>query len=246
MTQHDYKPLNSTIILIEFASSDLWRNHLRRSNFISCEEDMSTEEQKRALLDRMFYTAHYIWRTFLHTPTKVIAAITRLEELQCSNMAEVVIMWAWTAGLINPMDHDGRKLVEDHTFRFYHTHGIERLATLKRCIINETEEEDHLRLLEKCYGDFPCRTGHAKRHISSMPTPVDRDETDLAVSRVCQLRRLYHLFGHDSVTWRKTIVTEGMAVVEAVASEEIDEEVGVSTGCIATPVPFVGWACDYP
>jgi len=81
MTQHDYKPLNSTIILIEFASSDLWRNHLRRSNFISCEEDMSTEEQKRALLDRMFYTAHYIWRTFLHTPTKVIAAITRLEEL---------------------------------------------------------------------------------------------------------------------------------------------------------------------
>jgi len=236
--RYKYEPLDSMIILIEFALSDLWRNHLRHSNFISCEEVLSTEETKRTLLDRMLFTA-------ARTSAKIIAAIRRLEELQCPNMVEVVIMWAWTAGLINPTDHDGWKLVEDYTFRFYQTHRIERLATLKRHIIDGTDRV--LYLLKKHYGDSPCRTGCAKRHISSTPTPTDRDETDLAVSRVCQLRRLYHLFGHDPATWREAVVTEGMAVAEeVVTSEEVDEETNVPPGCLVTPVPFIDWACDYP
>jgi len=236
--RYKYEPLDSMIILIEFALSDLWRNHLRRSNIISCEEVLSTEAAKRTLLDHMLFTAAC-------TSAKIIAAIRRLEELQCPNTVEVMIMWAWTAGLINPMDHNGWKLVEDYTFRFYQTHGIERLATLKRHIIDRTDQV--LYILKKHYGDSPCRMGCAKRHISSTPTPTDRDETDLAVSRVCQLRRLYHLFGHDPATWREAVVTEGKAVAEeVVASEEVDEETNVPPGCLVTPVPFIDWACDYP
>jgi len=30
-----------------------------------------------------------------------------LEELQCPNAAEVVIVWAWTIGVVNPVDRDG-------------------------------------------------------------------------------------------------------------------------------------------
>jgi len=246
-TRRNYEPHNSMIILIEFASSDLWQNHLHHSNFISCEEVMSAEEKKEALLGNMLSTATYTWPTFLHTPTKIIAAIRRLEELQCLNMAEVVIMWAWTAGLINSMDHDGWKLVGENTFRFYQTHGIGHLAALKQYIINGTDKTDHLDLLEEHYGDSPCRTGRAKRRISSFSARMDRDKTDLAISRVCQLRRLYHLFGHDPATWREAVATEGMIVVEeTVASEEVGEEMDVSPGRLVTAVPFIDWACDYP
>jgi len=242
-TRHNHEPLNSMIILIEFASLDLWRNHLRRSNFISCEEVLSTEEKKRTLIDRMLFTAIDTWPELLCTPVKITTAIRRLEELQCSNTAEVVIMWAWTTGFINTMDHNGWKLVEDYTFRFYQTHGIGRLATLKWHIVNRTGEWHHLCVLERHYEDSLCRTGK----IPFAPTPVSQDRTVLAISRVCQLRRLYHLFGHHPVTWREAVVTEGMVVVEeAVASEKVDEEIDASPGRLVTPVSFIDWACDYP
>ena len=48
-----YKPMNSMVILVEFASLDLWRNHLRRSNFISCEEVLSTDEGRRTAIHCM-------------------------------------------------------------------------------------------------------------------------------------------------------------------------------------------------
>jgi hypothetical protein len=51
----------------------------------------------------------------LRTPAKIIAAIRRLEELQCLNTAEVVILWAWTAGVVNPADHDAWGLIERYT-----------------------------------------------------------------------------------------------------------------------------------
>jgi len=244
--KRDYEPFNSVVILIEFASSDLWRNHLRRSNFTSCEEFLSTEDKKRNLLGCMLFTVNRTWPTFLHTPAKIVAAIRRLEELQCSNTAEVVIMWAWTAGLINTMDHDGWKLVGGNTFRFYQTHGIGRLAVLKRSIINKNGGLYQLRLLRQRYGDSPYRTRRTKRDIPSEMAHMDQDEIDLAVSRVCQLRRLYHLFGHGPTMWREAVVTEGMVVVEEAVASEVDEEMDVSPGRLVTPVPFVDWACDYP
>ena len=54
-----------------------------------------------------------------------------LEELQCPNTAEVVIMWAWTIGVVNPVDHDGWQLIGRDTLRFYQTRGMERLNRLE-------------------------------------------------------------------------------------------------------------------
>jgi hypothetical protein len=122
------------VILIEFASSELWRSHLHPSNFASCEDIVSTDEGRNSALEEMFSVALAERPEFLCTPTKIITAIRRLEELGCLNTAQVVIAWAWVTGMADVMDQDGWKLVEGETLRFYQTHGIRSLAALKRCI----------------------------------------------------------------------------------------------------------------
>jgi len=239
-----HEPMDSVIVLIEFASSSLWRNHLRRSNFTSCEEVLSTEEGRRTVLDRMLFTATYTWLEFLHTPAKIIAAIRRFEELQCLHTAEVVIMWAWTVGVIDAVDHDGWRLVGGDTLRFYQTHGIGRLTALKRRITDTAMEREHLSLLMTHYESSPYRMGSVKRSVPvkqswTKLSPADR--TNLIVSRVCQLRRLYHLFGYDLATWEGAITAEETVVIEGV-----DGGVDVLSGCSVPPVPSMDWVCDYP
>ena len=168
----------AVVVLIEFASSDLWRNHLRPSNFTSYEETLSTAEGRRTALISMFDTATHSYPEFLCMPAKVNTALKRLEELQCLNTAEAVILWAWTAGVMDLADHDGWELVERNTLKFYRTHGIGRLTTLSRHIINTTMDAMHMKFLLVLYRDPPCR-----------------------------LRRLYHLFGYDPTTWREAFST---------------------------------------
>ena len=105
--QTDYNPTMVIAVLIEFASWGLWRNHLRRSNFTSFEEMVSTLDGKRIALGCMIKMATETLPEFLCTATKITTAIRRFEELRCSNTVEVVIMWAWTVGVVNPVDHDG-------------------------------------------------------------------------------------------------------------------------------------------
>ncbi|KAF9643571.1 hypothetical protein BDM02DRAFT_1411387 [Thelephora ganbajun] len=145
----DHEPVMATIALIEFASSDLWRNHLDRLNFASYEKIVSTGEGRRTALRLMLRTKTISWQELLCTPTKITTAIRRLEELQCLNTAEVVITRAWTIGVIDPVDHDGWRLIGNETLRFYQTHGTGRLTALKRHILDtdETTEWDHLGFL---------------------------------------------------------------------------------------------------
>jgi len=157
----DYKPMMTAIILLEFASSDLWRNHLGLSNFVSFEELMSTNEGRTAALKCMLDATTHTWPTFLRTPAKITAAIRRLEELQCLNTAEVVILWAWTTGVVDIADRNAWKLIERDTLEFYQTHGIERLAALKRHIIGADRivEAEHLEFLLQGMNSegSPCR-----------------------------------------------------------------------------------------
>jgi len=184
-----YKPMMAAVVLIEFASSDLWRNHLRHSNFTSCEEIMSTKDGKMAALDLMFDLVTRSRSELLRAPAKMIVAIRRLEDLQCLNTAEVVILWAWTIGVVNPIDHGAWELIGRDTLRFYRTHGIERLAALSQHITDTTMAATHIRFLVERYGSSPCRA-------RELPIPATRpdDYNDFCISQVCQLRRLYHLF----------------------------------------------------
>ena len=236
----NYKPTMAVVVLIEFASSDLLRNHLRRSNFTSYEETLSTAEGRRTALISMFDTATHSCPEFLCTPAKVNTAIKRLEELQCLNTAEAVILWAWTAGVMDLADHDGWELVERNTLKFYRTHGIGRLTTLSRHIINTTMDAMHMKFLLVHYRDPPCRLWSVRRLVSTQQAirRLSRHNwEDLRVAQVCRLRRLYHLFGYDPTTWR-----------EAFSTGDVGEGGDTSSERPVTPVKFtdLGWGCDYP
>ena len=214
----DYEPVGVAVVLIELASSDLWRDHLRSSNFASCEETLSTEGGKRTTLNYMFRVTEHS-RPELRTPAKIIAAIRRLEELQCPNTAEIVILWAWTAGVVDMVGHDGWWPIERNTLRFYQTYGMRRLTTLSRYIIAATMEPVSVFPFMRYQGPLyrvggvqqPAPFGKAirRRELQHLVFP--------RVAQVCQLRRLYQLFGYDPMTWKE-------------AMKDVDEEADVVLG----------------
>jgi len=95
----------ATVVLIEFASSDRWKKHLRRSNFTSCEEIVSKEEGRDALKQVLNWVADE-WLGYIRNPAKIATAVGRLRELQCSNIVEVIITWAQAAGVGSPQEHE--------------------------------------------------------------------------------------------------------------------------------------------
>jgi len=101
----DRDPMMSAVVLIEFASSDRWQKHLRRSNFTSCEE-IASEEENRKILGVMLDNVADEWLGFNRDSAMVTAAIGRLRELQCLNTVEMVITWAQAAGVGRPEDHE--------------------------------------------------------------------------------------------------------------------------------------------
>ena len=233
----DYAPMMAVVILIEFASSDVWRNHLHRSNFASCEDVVSTEEGKRDALKWMLEVATHSWLEFLHTPAKVATATRRLEELQCLNTAEVVIMWAWTTGVVSPTDHDAWRSIGRDTLRFCQTNGMGCPMALKRHITDMSTETTRIMYLVGHYEGTPLRVGSVRQSApfswgASQSSP--RAFTDLRVSQACQLRRLYHLFGYDPTREDVDTVREGERMTD------------VSSGRLVSPAPFLDWTCDYP
>ena len=279
----DPRPIRAVVILITLASSDLWRNHLHPSNFTTCEEFLSTREGKSIAITDMVRAVEYLLRPpgtasdlglrqELRpdwTAAMAIAAVGRLEELQCLNTAEVVIMWAWTSGVLDVEDRDAWGLVERSTLLFYQTHGIGRLKCLERHLANKipchsdlvfgpynitreprtyvqllvppgsldhsnhsshSSHSNHSNPLSDPHGN-PLRRG-ARVLLRAPPCSLDRDAY-LGISQVCQLRRLYCLFGRDPTT------REGAVVVK-----EVCEEMDLSLA--TTSVSFVPWACDYP
>ena len=202
----NYEPIGVAVILIEFASSELWQNHLRPSNFTTCEEFLSTEEGRRTAIKTMLDVATGPWPEFLCTATKVASAITRLVELQCLKTAEVVIMWAWTVCIFDPGDSDGWRLIERNTFLFYRTHGMGRLRALKQHITDSAMGSEHIRFLDSRYEPswFACRVTNIRRLVPIRGHGLvlfrsywEREILDLRVSQVCQLKKLYHLFRYD-------------------------------------------------
>jgi len=229
----DYNSTMATAVLIDLASSDPWSGHLRHSNFTSFEETVSTWDGKRTALGFIMSVVLCYLPEFLSTAAKITTAIRRLEELQCSKTVECVITWAWIIGAVDPVDHDGWKLIERDTLRFYQTRGMERLVSLKRHI-TDTAMDNVSFLLLYGPGRRPWSGAEIAQVLKSKPfEPYGTVVTHL--HQACQLRKLYRLFRYDPVTWK-----------EAVKAVDVYKGVGVSSGRSVTPVPFVDWACDYP
>jgi len=228
-----YDPTIVVAVLIGLASSDLWRNHLQRSNFTSLEETVSTWDGKRTALGCM---ARYNPPECLFTATGIVTAIRCLEKLQCPNTAEFLLIWAWTVGVVNPVDGDGWELIGSSTLRFCETHRMERLVTLKRHIIDRITEFTCVRsLLIKRYRKSGLDDFVELPVLKLQPGFGSRRDTFLHLSQVCQLRRLYQLFGYDPTTWK-----------DPVAASEVGEKSDISLGHSIALSPFMDWACDYP
>jgi len=227
-----YEPMKVAIVLIEFASWDLWQDHLHHSNFATCEEVTATVGGKKSASYYMRLVGDWTWPQFLCSPTKIIVAIERLEELQCPNTAEVVYIWAWTSGVVDAVDHDAWRLIGRKTLAFYQTHGTERLKTLSRHIMDAVTFRVHHRG-PRCRVEgvrLPVRIAEGVRTLDLEGYP-----TDLPLAQVCQLRRLYQLFGCDPTVWE-----------EVVAVEREGEGVDVSPGRSPNPVHLTDFGCDYP
>jgi hypothetical protein len=86
-------------------------------------------------------------------------------------------MWAWTTNVVDPMDHDGWRLVGNDTLCFYRAHGMGRLNALKRHIVNPVVEEDMgMRLLLTRYEGIrsPCRVGRVRRPAMTVSRRANR------------------------------------------------------------------------
>lgn len=227
-----HEPMKVAIVLIEFASLDLWQCHLHRLNFATCEEVTSTVGGKKSASYYMRLVGDWTWPQFLCSPTKIIAAVERLEELQCPNTAEVVYIWAWTSGVVDAVDHEAWRLIGRKTLAFYQTHGMGRLKTLSRCIMDAVTFRVHHRS-PRCRVEgvrLPVRIAEGVRTLDLEEYP-----TDLPLTQACRLRRLYQLFGCDPTTWE-----------ELIAVERPGEGVGALLERSPNPVHFAEFRCDYP
>ena len=126
---------------------------------------------------------------------------------------------------MNPVDHDGWQSIRCDTLRFYQTRGIERLIALKRHVTDMVVWVDYRTLHSiKRLEEFTAKGFIGLLVLELLPETVPKDLAHLHLSRACQLRRLYHLFGYDPMTWR-----------EAVGVKGVDEEMDVSSGYSIAP-----------
>ena len=238
MYMRGYEPLKVAVVLVGFASSTPWRDHLCHSNFTTCEEAASTVEGKMSAFRFMQQVAGSSRGQFLSPPARILTAIERLEELQCPNTAEVVLIWAWTFGAVDAVDHDAWSLIGCKTLAFYRKYGTGRLKILSQHIMDCDASQNSLRVQRwdpRCLVEgvrLPVRIAGAARKLDSGEGHI----SDLRLPRVCQLRRLYCLFGCDPMTWAEMV---------AVGDGE-GGRVDVSLGQPQNPAYFVDCACDYP
>ena len=230
--EHKYNPMSVAIILIEFASSDLWRNHLRHSNFVTCEEVTSTETGRQSVYEYMLLRTE-LW-PFLHTPMKIISAIERLEVLQCPNTLGAVFasVWGFAAFDRPSVDLDGWRVVRQKTLAFYKTHRIGQLKVLPLEIAANT-------VTNLYHSGRPCRVEGVRLPIRIRQWwGLGEDWRGIArLAQVFQWMSFYQLFGCSPTEWDEMFADH---------SERVDEGVDVSVGRSRVPAQFVDCACDYP
>ena len=211
-----YDPMWTTILLIEFASSDIWRNNLRHSNFTSCEEIISTEEGRDRAFRCMVRRGRDVRKGPLDSLGNLVLAIRRLEELECWNTADVMILWACTNDDVNTHGLTGREILNHH-----HPCGVERRRALSRHVRASIRQ--------------PVRT----QAVGGESGQVSQKGIDFSeISQACQMRRLYQLFGCDPTMWEEAVGFGKLNKVPLSSSGRNVETV--------VPAYFLDTACDYP
>ena len=216
-----YEPMRTAVLLIEFASSDLWRDYLRLSNFSSCEELISTNEGKALAFKCMAERRVDAGTGPFGSYAKLVSAIRHLEDLGCRNIAEVVTQWAWNNVDMNAGNHDACGLSGREALFYHHLRGIQRRRVLSRVNLRQ-----------------PARIQAAGRK-SCQASQIDASLDN--VSRACQLKRLYQLFWDNPAKWEEVVET-GEAD-DVLLGSDPGREIGTRT---VISICFLNATCDYP
>jgi len=216
-TATSYDPMWIAILLVEFASSDLWRSHLRPSNFASCENIISTEGGRDNAFRCMIQRGVSVRTGPLNSLGKLGLAIRRLEELECWNIADAMILWACTNEDMGTRGLTGRETLDSH-----HPCGPERRKALWRHIRANVRRPVRIQVVG----------GESSR--------ISRKDIDFSkISRACHMRRLYQLFGCDPATWEEVV---GVGKVTKVSPGSDSERMVRAM----IPIPFLDTMPDYP
>lgn len=239
----DYKPMTTIVLLIKFLSSDLWRDHLRYSNFSTCEAAVSTERGRElalACIRKLLVS--------FRSPQDITAVIRRLRELGCQNTAEVVLLWTWITGIVDPTDHCGWASIGEETLKFYNSHGVRRLCTLAQYIKDTTLGPRPYERLRGHNKVASCQVEGVQRRVLVREGfgnhLADLERTGL-MAMTCQLRRLYRLFGCDPITWEEMLGARGSSDVASLSRSGLKGDGGSDTGALAH-VEGLDSGCDYP
>jgi len=239
-----YDPILSVALLIEFAGSDLWRDHLRPLNFASCEEFASTEEGRGLIFQGVLEWGSNAQTEPFSSATKLVSALRRLEELNCWNTAEVVLLWAWTDGFVDATDSDTWEFIGHETLKFYRIRGMERLGGLSRHIKGHLVEHPLFAgLFRTGRPSTSCRVAGVRRpvriHMGGEGFGGISRLDVYKISQTSQLRRLYQLFWLDPTTWEE-------AIAAGKSDEVLFDSGSGGEGPSILPVQFWGSTCDYP
>ena len=239
----DYEPMTTIVLLIRLLSSDLWRDHVRYSNFSTCESVASTKQGRELAL------AHI--RKLLvsfRSPQDITMVIRRLRELGCQNTAEVVLLWTWITGIADPTDHCGWMSIGEETLTFYRSHGVRRLSTLAQYIKHITPGPWPYERLRGHHRVAPCQVEGVQRRVRVREglgnNPADWKRTGL-IAMTCQLRRLYQLFGRDPITWEEMLRAGDSLDVVPLLGSGLKRDGRSDTGGLAR-IKVFDLACDYP
>jgi len=111
--------------------------------------------------------------------------------------------------------------------------------TLKRHITDTHMDITHFTYIARKYEGVLCRVGSVRQPdpvLAPCPDATPRDPmVALPIYQICQLRRLYHLFGYDPTARREAATAEGG-----------EQTTDVLSGRPVAPVSFMYFACDYP
>ena len=172
---------------------------------------------------------------------KIASALGRLEEMECWNTAEVVVMWTWTGGLVDTTDYDAWKVIGHETLKFYHTRGMDRLGSLSRHIKHPSAFSFTVcRLLGGLDRHTSCQVACVRRPVRLREEwEGDNWVITRGIAVTCQLRRLYQLFGYDPTTWEVIEAGKSDKELSGGSNPEVEEQ-------SMPPLQFLYSACDYP
>ena len=120
---------NTLGILLGFAISDAWRDHLRPPNFASCAGIITREGDRREVLNALARSAKIVTGS-AETRVKsamVIKGLDRLKGMGNYGAVQLMLLHIWSSNEYVSFDEESWKLLERETHEYFHTHGMEDL-----------------------------------------------------------------------------------------------------------------------